>query len=419
MVDGALEGSGVSPQKRGLLRAFIEDNRFLLVFAVLASVMGTSVGMAQVTTSLYAVQLGSSETLLGLIAAAQSIGVIFMSLPVGVLADRLGPSRPFVFGTAVVGAIYASVPFGGSPVYLLVCTALVSFFMPFRFVSLNTLFLQQLASLGETKAGWYRATHMVGMFLVGPLIGARVVSTLGFAGSYYVIALCFGATILLSPIVFARYSSRARERRRLSWAALRDQVSLLAREPELRRVSLVEGLTQATSSYFTFFIVVIGVSVARMNEQEASSLISLKGVSYIVALFVLGGLLKRLGAARAYALSFVAIAAGLLLLGSSARPVSLWAGALVLGLGLGSVQIATLTRYAQIGLRTGYGKVSGLNALVGPSGGVLGGLLGGSLGHWLGLQSVFMIGAGFFVAAGVLLVCRASPAGAARSGEHG
>lgn len=419
MVQRAFEGAAPGAERRGVLRAFFEDNRFLLVFAVLASVMGTSVGMAQVTTSLYAVELRASETVLGLIAAAQSIGVIFMSLPVGVLADRFGPSRPFVFGTAVVGVIYASIPLVPAPLYLLLCTALVSFFMPFRFVSLNTVFLQQLSSLGEAKAGWYRATHMVGMFLVGPMLGARLTSAFGFATSYRVIAVAFGATILLSPIVFARYSSRTTTPRQLSWAALRSQLALVIENAELRRVSLIEGLTQATSSYFTFFAVVIGVSAAGMSEQAASSLISVKGVSYIVALFVLGGMLKRLGAARAYALSFGVIAVGLVLLGGSARAEALWAGALVIGLGLGSVQIATLTRYAQIGKSTGYGKVSGLNALVGPSGGVLGGLLGGSVGHWLGLQSVFLLGAGFFLAASLLLARRPPVHDAQQPGDNG
>src|SRR3954465_15454872 len=83
-------------------RAFFRQHHFLLTFALLASVMGVSVGMAQVTTSLYAVELQSNTSMLGWIAAAQSIGVIFLSLPVGVLSDRLGPQLPFVFGTAVV-----------------------------------------------------------------------------------------------------------------------------------------------------------------------------------------------------------------------------------------------------------------------------------------------------------------------------
>src|SRR5688572_28586035 len=76
----------MSPASRW--RAWFEQHRFLISFALLASFMGTTVGMAQITTSLYSVRLGASPTLLGLIAGAQSIGVLFMSLPVGVLVDR-------------------------------------------------------------------------------------------------------------------------------------------------------------------------------------------------------------------------------------------------------------------------------------------------------------------------------------------
>jgi MFS family permease len=160
---------------------FVERNRFLLTFAVLSSLMGTTVGMAQVSASLYAVQLGSSKTMLGLIAGSQSVGVLAMSLPIGVMVDRFGPARPFVLGTLLAGATYALLPIWATPSWLLACTAAISFFMPFRFVALNTVFLQQLASLGEAKAGWYRGTHMLGMFLLGPALGARAISSLGFA----------------------------------------------------------------------------------------------------------------------------------------------------------------------------------------------------------------------------------------------
>jgi hypothetical protein len=149
--------------------------------------MGVSVGMAQITTSLYAVHLGASATLLGMIAGAQSLGVIFASLPVGVLIDRFGPTRPFLTGTVLVGAVYAILPLGGSALWLLSCTAFVSFAMPLRFVSLNTVFLEQLASIGEARAGWYRGTHMLGMFLIGPLAGAALVSAFGFASTYRMI----------------------------------------------------------------------------------------------------------------------------------------------------------------------------------------------------------------------------------------
>lgn len=398
---------------------WFEQNRFLIVFALLASLMGVSVGMAQVTTSLYAVELGSSATMLGAIAGAQSIGVLFMSLPVGMLVDRFGPARPFMAGTCVVGLVYALLPLGGSSLALLGGTALISFAMPLRFVSLNTVFFEQLASLGESKAGWYRGTHMLGMFLIGPLLGAALLSAIGFGWAYRVIAALFFVTIAVSPIVFARYGSRPAQRRALGWRALKEQLQLLSSDREVRHVSALEALTQATGAYFTFFIVVVALQVAGSSASEASALISAKGITYVVALFVLGAGVKRLGALRATLASFSCLGLSLGLLGTSHDIVWLWVGSLGLGLGLGTVQIATLTRYAQIGARTGHGKASGLNALAGPSGGVLGNLVGGLLGGWLGQRAVFsVLSAGFALAAlSLVLELRRQRAAAALRGS--
>lgn len=372
-------------------RAFAVSNRFLIAFALLASLMGTSVGMAQVSASLYAVELHSSETMLGLIAGAQSIGVLVMSLPIGMLVDRIGPTRPFLLGTLLAGLTYAVMPLWASPGWLLACTAAISFFMPLRFVSLNTVFLQQLRSLGESKAGWYRGTHMVGMFLLGPALGARIVSSFGFVWSYRIISAAFLVTLVVCPIVFGRYTSPPDARRVPVWQSLRAQLKLLLCDAELRVVSLIESTTQAVGAFFTFFVVVMAVSVAGLSPAQASSLVGAKGITFILALFALGGLVQRWGQTRACALGFAAIAGALGILGLAAGSQLLWVGALLLGLGLGLVQIATLTRYAQLGSRTGYGKVSGLSALVGPSGGLFGNLLGGLLGKWVGLQHAFTV----------------------------
>lgn len=44
---------------------FFERHRFILAFVVLSAITGSGVGIAKVTTSLYAVHLGAHETLLG------------------------------------------------------------------------------------------------------------------------------------------------------------------------------------------------------------------------------------------------------------------------------------------------------------------------------------------------------------------
>jgi len=391
---------------RSKLANFFEQNRFLLTFAVLASLMGTTVGMAQVSASLYAVHLGSSQAMLGLIAGSQSVGVLLMSLPIGLLVDRFGPARPFVVGTLLAGLSYAVLPLWATPSWLLACTAAISFFMPLRFVSLNTVFLQQLASLGEAKAGWYRGTHMLGMFLVGPALGARAISSLGFAWTYRLISLGFFVTIFVSPIVFARYARAPESKRAPGWQVLRSQLTWLANDRELRAVSLIEGVTQAVSAFFVFFIVVMAVSVVHLSSAQASSLVAAKGTTFIVALFILGGLIKRLGQHRAYMVGFAAIASALAMLGFAGSAPLLWIGSLTLGVGLGAVQIATLTRYAQIGARDGYGKVSGLSALVGPSGGLFGSLFGGLLSKWVGLPGTFAIAAAGFALGLLILATR-------------
>jgi MFS family permease len=387
--------------------SFFAKNRFLITFAALSSLMGTTVGMAQVSASLYAIELGSNQATLGLIAGAQSVGVLVMSLPIGMLVDRLGPAKPFVFGTLLAGIGYALVPAWASPWWLLTCTAAISFFMPFRFVALNTVFLQQLASLGEAKAGWYRGTHMLGMFLVGPILGAKAISSWGFTWTYCLISGAFLATILVSPIVFSRYArppEGARAGRR--WQALRAQLGLVFEDAELRRVSLIESATQAAGAFFTFFIVVLAVSSAKLSAAEASSFVGAKGCTFIFALFSLGAPIQRLGQRRAYLAGFAAITCALLILGYAAGKPSMWLGSMTLGLGLGVVQIATLTRYAQLGQRAGYGKVSGLSALVGPSGGVLGSVFGGLLGKWVGLPTTFLIAAAGFGLGLLLLLLR-------------
>ena len=86
-------------------------------------------------------------------------------------------------------------------VYLLALTALISFLMPLRFVSLNTVFMTALEHIGHGRAGWQRGAHMAGMFLLGPVLAAGVIQLVGHAGSYWLIAGMFFTTALLAAPV--------------------------------------------------------------------------------------------------------------------------------------------------------------------------------------------------------------------------
>jgi MFS family permease len=377
------------------MQHFFQRNRFLISFSALSTLMGTSVGIAKVTTSLYALELHADELVLGLIAAAQTVGSLLISLPMGVLVDRIGPARPFVFGSFVAGVLYCVLPAVPSAWWLLACTAAISLFMPMRFVSLNSLFMREIVKIGMSKAGFYRATHMIGMMLLGPTLGVWASRAFGFNGSYYWIAGLFALTIVLSPIVLARQGERAPVR---SKEPLRAQLLALSSDTELRETGLVEFALQSINAFFSFFIVIIAVRELSLGETFASQLLALQGGAFMLALFCLGGFASRLGDERTYAAAFALIATALLVLGLSAAPLWLGVGSVLLGAGLGSLQIVNLTRFAIIGERLGRGKVSGLTPLLGTSGSLLGSFLGGAIGRAFCLQYVFLVYAAAFVA---------------------
>ena len=144
--------------------------RFLAGFVTLAVISGITLGIAKVTTTLYALSLQATPLELALLGAAQSVGILAVSLPVGLMVDRYGARRLFVIGSLLVTVLYALIPAWGRLGFLLACTTAVSFAMPLRFISLSAVFMGELARIGEARAGWFRGAHMSGMFLIGPAL---------------------------------------------------------------------------------------------------------------------------------------------------------------------------------------------------------------------------------------------------------
>ncbi|KAF0815128.1 hypothetical protein IGB42_00205 [Andreprevotia sp. IGB-42] len=391
----------------GKAASFLERNRFIVCFVLLNALAGLSVGVAKITTSLYALALNATATQLSLIAGAQSVGVLAMSMPIGVLVDQFGPKRLFMIGSFLAGLGYILVPAVHSPVYLAVCSMLVSFCMPCRFVSMNAVFMQQLDKVGVARAGWFRGTHMIGFFLLGPVAAVAILAQAGFTGTYWLIALSFVATAALGPVVMNHYQRPAGPGRKLTVAELAAQFALMWQDRELRGVCVIEFATQAINQFYTFFIVAIAIKEYGFASGTAAGLVSAQGAAFVLALFTLGALVPRLGQQRFYLASFATTAVALLVLGLSRVPALLWVGGLCLGLGLGMLQTVNISRFAAIGARAGRGSIAGINAFVGPSGSLAGSIVGGVLGSWLGLQAVFLMFVPLFIVFGWRLVTRA------------
>lgn len=365
-------------------------HRFLLSFATLSLFMGISVGLAKVTTSLYALQLGAHGWWLGAIAAAQSVGILLTALPMGVWVDRFGPRRLFMLGSLAGGALYAVLPLVPSAAFLLGMTVLTGLVMPTRFVSLQTIFMTMLHQIGSANAGWQRAAHMSGMFLLGPLLTAWVVAHLGHAGSYWLVALMFVVTVALSQPVLRHPLPGHPARTTTAHQGIVASMAQVLALREARQLAAAEACVQALNMYHAFFIVVIAVQELHVPPTVAGSLVAVQGASFIAALLLLGPTVDRLGT-LATVIGAALASLGCVGLGTSEGTVTLLAGSVCLGLGIGVIEIGVIGRMAALGARLGQGRMAGLNAVAGPGGALLGGLAGGTLGSWLGLQPVYLL----------------------------
>lgn len=370
--------------------AGLAHGRSLASFILLATLAGIGVGLAKVTTALYAISMQASPLQLGLIAAAQTAGLLLTSLPCGVLVERLGPLRLFVLGSLLAGAVYQLVPLVPHPLYLLALTLLIGLCMPCRFVSLNTVFMQQLTQMGEARAGWFRGSQMIGLLLIGPTLAALLINWRGPAGGWSLIGLAFVVPVLLAPLVLRSYPAQRHSAERLSLVALGRQLGLLKGDAQLRGNCLLDFCVQAAAMFFAFFIVAITVQDYGWSARQAAALLSGHGLAFILALFFLGRRFGGRGQAG-FAASLLLAVAALLALGLAHQAPLLWAGGLLLGISLGMLQVTTLSSYARHGLRLGHGRIAGLAALVGPAGSMSGCLLGGLLGASLGLQPLFLL----------------------------
>ncbi len=371
--------------------------KFTSSFIGLTILAGLGVGVARVLTSLYAVHLEASALQLGLIAAAQSIGLLCMALPVGVLVQRFGSLNIFVLGSLLGAVLYSLQTWYANAWYLLALTALVSFVLPMRFVSIHTLFLTHLRRLGAAKAGWFRGSHMLGFFLIAPSLSVALLAQWGYHGAFFAVAALFFAAVLFAPLCFAPHQPTQTAASRFSWSELFAPLALLKTHPQLRTICSLEFLSNIANNYFSFFIVVIAIQNFALAESTAVMLLTVQGVVFVGSLFGLGALAELLGYYKFYLVGLLCISSSLLTLSLTEQALLLWPISIFLGLGLGILHIANFMSFAKVGEQTAMNQISPLLALVGPAGGLLGGLAGAAFGQYLGLQSLFApIGIAFF-----------------------
>lgn len=377
---------------------------FLLKFMFLALCGGLGAGMSQIVITLYAVSLGASSSEIGLIQGLPNIGVFLTVLPMGFLVDHYGAKRIFMWGGLLGAFIYLFMTLAATPSILLLVAVVFGLFMSFRFVSMNSVFLDYLETNGTDKAGWYRASHSVGLSLIGPMLGGYLANAIGYRWSFVTVSVLFVVAVVAAKYVLIGSSKKDAGITVFSFNGTFGHVKTLLKNKDLVEASLIESTAVMAYSCFTAFIVVIALRVFHLPEETSALFISINGAFFTLALFSLGSLYKRIGQRKMYLLAITSIVTGLLLIGLASDPQMLFPGSMFLGTGLGSMNLINVTRTSNINGKKG--KVAGVFSFFTVAGMIIGPIAGGFVGGMLGLQTVFLLLVPVFFVLGIRIYSR-------------
>lgn len=370
---------------------------FLVLLVVLLNM--TAFRGSKVLVSLFALELGSGQIMLGLIVALYSLCPMLLALYAGKLSDRLGVRWPLALGS--LGIALSLVLPGVLPSLhtLYVSALLIGASHVFYNVS-----VQNLVGMLSTPATSTRNFSNLSLVIAsggfaGPLFAGFAIDALGYAVAY----LCLAVT----PAISAALMFGARRR----LAALRGgksknseeavyAVGLLGNVP-LRRTLITSGIILTAIDLFQFYMPIYGHTIGLSASTIGMVLAMFAAASFLVRI-IMPRLVDRFGEEPVLTASIFIAAATYLLFPLVESGLLLAAIAFLLGMGTGCGQPLTLMMiYARapegrsgeaLGLRM---AINNLTHLTVP-------LLFGAIGTAFGVAPVFLANAAMLAASGTL-----------------
>jgi MFS family permease len=360
----------------------------------LSALSGTAVRAGNMVLVLYALKLGSSAFVIGLLGAMFAVLPMLFSMPAGKIADRYGARALLLFCVAGSGVgLLVPWAFPGTAA-MFAAAALIGLSLSMVVPLQN---LMGLISTPETRARNF-ANFSLGMGmanLLGPLIGGFFVDFAGPAKTcLYLCSLNIAAIAML--LAWGRRLPRAR-----AGAKAQGSVYGILRIADVRRTIATSSLINVGRDLYSFYFPVyahgIGLSASLIGVIQATNF----GAEFTVRLF-LPRLLKAFSEERLLSYAFFVGAVSLLLVPFFESVYVLLALSFLLGLGMGCGQpIITMLMYSYspkgrsgeaLGLRMTFIH---LTKLIGP-------VVFGAIGSALGLAAMFAVNAAVMAGGGLL-----------------
>lgn len=357
----------------------------------------TAFRASKVLISLFAIELGASQFLIGVLIALYSLFPVLLALHAGKLSDRLGVRGPMIIGSlGLAGGL--TVPFlSNSLVALCLSAVLIGVFHMMYNVSVQNL----VGSLGGPEARTrnfsnYALAMAIGSF-IGPMSAGFSIDLFGYAVSYLLVA----AFPLAPALIMAGTRSVAtgpRVKTEEEKAVL--SASLLS-NPVLRRTLIASAVATTAQDLFQFYMPIYGHSIG-LSASAIGVVLAMSGVAAFVVRMALPALVRRWGADRVFNTSLFVSAAAFLFFPLLSSAPALAALALVLGFGMGCAQPVTLMLIYSRAPDGRSGEALGMRITINQFMHIAVPILFGSLGTVFGVAPVFIINSAILAGGGFL-----------------
>jgi len=344
--------------------------------------IGVSAG--RIVVSLFALHLGASASMVGLLGGMFYVFPLLLSWPIGLLADRFG-SRWLLFAATASGTCAMLLPFFfGTMGALFAAATLSGLSLAFSHVTLQNLV--GILSKPHERARNFSNLSLMGATsgFAGPMVAGLAIDHAGHAQAALVIALLCGVGVVLA-LARSHIFPGGNPQPAASSGALKS----LARA-DVRRMLLASGLVQLGTDIFQFYMPVYGHHIGLSATAIGMVLAAFAAAAFVARVF-LPGLLRRMPAEKLLAWTFWVGAAGFALIPLFENAAVLIAIAFVFGLGMGCGTPLTVMLMFSQSAAGGSGQALGLRLTTNNAVRATGPIAFGVIASALGLASVFWI----------------------------
>lgn len=343
---------------------------------------------SKIVVSLYALQLGASQTTIGVLAAMYAIAPLLIGVYSGRMADTHGTRWPLLGGAAVVCTGMLAGAFA-SGIALLALTAVLAGvgFMVFN-VAIQTL-TGALGSVDDRAKNFsiLSVGYSVSTF-IGPVSAGFAIDHLGHKGAFLMLAL-FNVPPIIGLMLSRRLDSAGGGKP--ADDAERSALALL-RLPAVRSVVVISGLIVASTDLFAFYLPVYGHSL-HFSASLIGIVLGVYAIAGFITRFAIPVLLRRWRAERVMFGCLLFAAAAFAVFPLSTQIYFMLVVAFCLGLGLGCGQPLSMTLAFNRSPQGRAGEVTGLRLSANNLARVIIPVICGALGGAFGAVPVFLLNA--------------------------